>query len=272
LVGWLAALLLGVTKAPSWGWASPATSALLVSAAILLVVWIAVEWKVAVPLVDLRLMGRRGVWTANLVALLAGMSMYAWFTFLPQFTQTPEVSGYGFGVSMAEAGRMMLPHAVVSFVSGYFSARVAARIGTRTIMVIGCLVQAVALAMIAFCHEAKWELYVASAISGLGTGLVNALLGTLVVSSVPASHTGVATGMNANIRIIGGAIGTALMGTIVTAYLLPSGFPAEHSYVAGFVFIGVAAFVAAIAAMLIPRRPASGSALTHPPNMIANQV
>ncbi|MFI5429451.1 hypothetical protein [Aeromicrobium sp. UC242_57] len=44
--------------------------------------------------------------------------------------------------------------------------------------------------------------------------------------------------MNANIRTIGGSIGTALMASIVTAHYLPSGFPKEIGYTAGFVVLG----------------------------------
>ena len=55
-----------------------------------------------------------------------------------------------------------------------------------------------------------------------------------VVAAVPAGQTGVATGMNANIRTIGGSIGAAVMASIVTAKLEPSGLPVESGYTTGF--------------------------------------
>ncbi len=78
-----------------------------------------------------------------------------------------------------------------------------------------------------------------------------------VVSAVPAEQTGVATGMNANIRTIGGSIGAAVMASIVTAKLEPSGLPAASGYTTGFAIMAAVLVVAALAGLLIPsqRRP-----------------
>jgi hypothetical protein len=67
----------------------------------------------------------------------------------------------------------------------------------------------------------------------------------------------VATGMNANIRTIGGSIGSAVMASIVTAKLQPSGLPAGSGYTTGFGVMAAVLVVAALAALLIPsqRRP-----------------
>jgi predicted MFS family arabinose efflux permease len=255
LAGWLVALLLGVSQAPSWGWTAPATIGLLGAAAVLLAAWIRVEWTARLPLVDLRLMGRRGVWTANLVALLIGIAMYASFGFIPQLTQTPSSAGYGFGASVTVAGYLMLPTAITSFLCGLVSARLADIIGMRSILVIGGLLTAVSLVMVAFIHDEPWQMCVAAGLSGLGTGLVFANLANAVVAAVPPEHTGVATGMNANIRTVGGTIGSAVMTSIVTAETLPSGYPAEQGYINGFGFLALIALGAALAAMLIPLAP-----------------
>ncbi|MET7400873.1 MFS transporter [Dactylosporangium sp. NPDC005572] len=252
LAGWLVSLLLGVSNGPHWGWASPAVLSLLAAAAVLATLWAWVERRIDVPLIDLRLMTRRGVWTANLVALAIGMTMYGIFGFLPQFAQTPPSAGYGFGMSVTEAGHMMLPSAATTFFSGMVSARLAARIGIRQVIVLGCLVSSGSLILLAYSHGDKWETYLAAGLTGFGTGLVFASLANVIVAAVSFEHTGVATGMNANIRTMGGTIGTALMTTLVTARLLPSGHPQERGYVTGFVFIAGAAFVAGLAGMLIP--------------------
>ena len=90
LSSWLVALLLALSEAPKWGWGSGRTIGLLVLAAVLVVAWIRVEQRVAVPLIDMHMMRLPGVWTTNLVALLVGIGMYASFGFIPQFNQTPE--------------------------------------------------------------------------------------------------------------------------------------------------------------------------------------
>ena len=119
-------------------------------------------------------------------------------------------------------------------------------------MVAGCLVGCVAMAMFAFAHAHEWEIYLANGILGVGFGLAFSAMSANVVSAVPAGQTGVATGMNANIRTIGGSIGAAVMASIVTARLEPSGLPVESGYTTGFGIMAAVLVVAALAGLLIP--------------------
>ena len=81
-------------------------------------------------------------------------------------------------------------------------------------------------------------------------------MSALVVAAVPASQTGLASGMNANIRTIGGSIGSAVMASIVTSQLQPSGLPKESGYTIGFAVMAAGLALAALAGLLIP--PARG--------------
>jgi MFS family permease len=228
------------------------------ASAVLAAAWLYVESRVRIPLIDLRLMAVRGVWSANLVALMVGIAMYGAFAFLPQFNQTPSENGYGFGATVTTAGHMMLPSSVASFLCGLSAARLAAWMGVRLTIVLGSLATAGALLMTAYVHDEVWEVILASCVSGLGTGIVFANLANAIVDAVPAERTGTAIGMNANIRIVGGAIGAAVTVTVVTADLLPSGYPTERGYVNGFAFLAAASLVAGIIALLIPaHRPES---------------
>ncbi len=252
LSSWLVALLLALSEAPKWGWGSGRTIGLLVLAVVLMVAWIRVEQRAAVPLIDMRMMRLPGVWTTNLVALLVGVGMYASFGFIPQFNQTPSASGYGFGSSVTESGMLMLPSAVATFLTGLVAASIARRIGPKTVVVFGSAVGAVGMFMLAFMHDTKAQIVIANGITGIGIGLAFACLAGLIVGAVPPEQTGVASGMNANIRTIGGSVGTAVMASIVTAHFLPSGFPKEIGYTAGFAVLGGALLLAAIAGLAIP--------------------
>src|SRR5262245_17953262 len=75
LSGWLVALLLGVSEAPTWGWGSPRTLALFGIALVLLVAWVWAEARSAYPLTDMRMMRRRGVATTNAAAFMLGFAM-----------------------------------------------------------------------------------------------------------------------------------------------------------------------------------------------------
>ncbi len=61
-----------------------------------------------------------------------------------------------------------------------------------------------------------------------------------------------ASGMNANIRTIGGSIGAALMASVVTAHPAADGLPREAGYTDGFAMLGASLLIAAFAALLIP--------------------
>jgi MFS family permease len=139
------------------------------------------------------------------------------------------------------------------FIFGRVSARAARAIGPKTVVVVGSLIVAVAMAIAAFAHGHIWELAVVNAVMGIGVGLVFACLSNLIVAAVPAHQTGVASGMNANIRTIGGSIGAAVMATLVTANVFPSGIPREAGYRNGFIALTIAMVVCAGVALMIPK-------------------
>ncbi|SEP25690.1 MFS transporter [Trujillonella endophytica] len=253
LSAWLVCLLLGLSRAPEWGWGSGRVLGLLAGAVLFLALWLLVESRARYPLVDLRMMRLRGVWTANLVGFLAGVGMYASFAFLPQFLQTPPSAGYGFGSTVSESGLVMLIQTGSSFVTGLVAGRLAHRISPRSLLLVGVLTGAAGYAVMSLAHEHFWQACLAVVLIGIGFGGTFAAMANLVVAAVPPEQTGVASGMNANIRTVGGAIGSALMSTVVTASNGPTGLPAEGGYTTGFGLLALATLAAAAAALLVPR-------------------
>ncbi|HEY0934134.1 MAG TPA: MFS transporter [Trebonia sp.] len=253
---WLVLLLVPLSEASSWGWGSPRVLGLLAGAVVAAAAWVWSELRAVTPLIDMKMMRLPAVWTNNLVALLIGVGLYAMFAFLPEFVQTPSAAGYGFGASITKAGLMLLPSGVTMFTTGLFTGSLTRRFGGKVLVVTGCLVGCAAMAMFAFAHSQEWEIYIATGILGIGFGLAFSAMSANVVSAVPARQTGVATGMNANIRTIGGSIGAAVMASIVTAKLEPSGLPAGSGYTVGFAIMAAVLVVAAGAGTLIPsQRP-----------------
>jgi MFS family permease len=192
------------------------------------------------------------VWTTNLVSGFVGFSVYASFGFLPQLLQTAPEAGYGLGATVTQSGHLMLPSAVASFFVGFSTARLVRRLGSRMVVAAGTLASAAAFACIAHSHDAAGPLLVATTLQGMGTGLVFSSLAGVVIASVPPAQTGVASGMNANIRTIGGSLGSAVMASVVTAHLDPAGIPVEKGYVVGFVLLAVAMVLASAAAFFMP--------------------
>jgi EmrB/QacA subfamily drug resistance transporter len=252
LSGWLVALLVAVSEAPSWGWVSAKTVSLLVAGVVLAMSWGAVELRARSPLIDMRMMRIPAVWTTNLVAFLFGIGMYTIFAFLPEFVQTPSSAGYGFGASITESGLIVLPMAAMMFVFGLWSGPLAARIGGKAVMIIGSVATIPGFLILAFAHHQVWEVVVASALLGVGFGLAFSAMSSIIVDAVPSDQTGVASGMNANIRTIGGSIGAAVGASIVTAGVAPGALAKDSGYTLAFAMLAGASLLAVIAGLRVP--------------------
>ncbi|MEU5891344.1 MFS transporter [Streptomyces sp. NPDC047461] len=254
LSAWLVALLLPLSQAGTWGWGSSRVLGLFTVAVALFVLWLLAEARSRSPLIDLRVMRLPAVWTTNTVALLFGAGMYALWSFLPAFVQTPSSAGYGFGASVTTSGLLMLPMLLAMFCSGILSGRLAPVVGAKALLTTGAALGAVALGFLALWHAAQWQIAVVAGVFGLGIGLAFASMANLIVGSVPPEQTGAATGMNANIRTIGGSIGAAVTSVLVTGRLQPSGLPYGSGYTHGFTLLAVLCLAAALAALLVPVR------------------
>jgi len=252
LSAWLVALLVAVSEAPDWGWASGWVIGLLAASVLLAAAWMTVELRSRQPLIDMRMMRIPAVWTTNLVGFLFGVGMYSIFAFLPEFLQTPPQAGYGFAASITESGLILLPMSVSMFVFGVFSGRLASWLSTKAVLVFGSALSVLPMLILTFAHSHIWEITVATFLIGGGFGLAFAAMSSIIVDSVPSSQTGVASGMNANIRTIGGSVGAAVMASIVTARVRPDGLPTESGYTTGFAMLAGALLLAALAGLLIP--------------------
>ena len=252
LAGWLVALLTPLTLGSRWGWTAPAVLGLLALAAVLLIFWLLVELRSGNPVIDMRVMRLDGVWQANLVGFLFGATMFAVWAFLPQLVQVPAEAGYGFGATVTQAGWVMLPMLATMALAGMASGSLARVVGLRWQITGASLLIALSTVGIALLHQTLWELSIFAGLFGIGLGVAYAALTSIIIQSAPASQIGVAIGMNSNIRIIGGAFGTAIMTAIVTAEHQPSGLPAEAGFVTGFLVFGGVALLAAMAALLLP--------------------
>lgn len=254
LSAWLVALLVSINQGPQWGWGSPRSLALYAVAVVGALAWVRAELVVPVPLIDMVMMRRRGVWTANVVGAAVGFSMFASFGFLPQLLQTPPEAGYGFGASVSGSGFLILPSQIFAFFIGFMSGPLVRRLGTRVTIALGSLGVSLSLLSLAFLHDSYGEVVAATAVQGAGSGLVFATIAGVLVAAVPPQQTAVASGVNANLRSIGGAIGATVLGAVVTARVSADGFPAEAGYRWGFVMLAAVMLVAVMAAFAVPDR------------------
>jgi EmrB/QacA subfamily drug resistance transporter len=264
MMGWLVTLLVALSEASTWGWASGWTVGLIALSATLIVAWVFSELRAAHPLIDMKMMRIPEVWTTNLVSLLLGMPLFTFVAFLPEFVQTPRSAGYGFGASITASGLLLLPMTVGMFISALWSGRLIPRFGPKLVLLTGSALTAASLVILILAHDRQWEIYLVSAGLGMGLGFAIAAMSTIIVASVPPSQTSVASGMNANIRTIGGAIGAAGIASLVTSHLAANHIPTETGYVDGFLFLLVGTVLATIAALIIPTARRRSGESAHP--------
>jgi EmrB/QacA subfamily drug resistance transporter len=255
LSGWLVCLLVAISEGPSWGWDDGRTIGLLLAAAVLLVVWIDNERRAREPLVDMKMMRIRGVWTVNAAAFLVGAGMYSSFILIPDFTETSPSAGYGFGASVTQAGLFLAPATLMMLLISPLAGRLGARVGSRVPLILGSLATCLAFAFLAVAHSEPWEMYVGSAILGVGIGLAFASLANLIVEAVPPKQTGVATGMNTVMRSVGGSVGTTIGASVIAATVVGNAPPTEEGFTAAFLLASAACGLAMIASFAVPRAP-----------------
>jgi EmrB/QacA subfamily drug resistance transporter len=245
----LSAVLLAVSEGNAWGWSSVRVLGLIAAGAVVLVLWARYELRVAQPLVDMRMMRLRGVWTTNVTALMVGFGMFGSFLLVPKLVEMPESAGFGFGASVTEAGLYLLPSAAVMLVAGPMAGWLGNRLGSRTPLLLGIALVAAAFGQLALLHDEPWHIFLNSVLTGAGIGLAFAAMATLIVDAVPQSQTGVATGMNTIMRSIGGALGAQIAASIVGAHA------DEAHFVAAFLVSAAGLVLAFLAALVIPRPP-----------------
>ncbi|HVW41824.1 MAG TPA: MFS transporter [Amycolatopsis sp.] len=243
LAGALVALLLGISQAKAWG-AGPAAG-LFAVAAVLSVAFAAAElrgsrrWPWAPnrrrmplsaprPLVDLRLLGRRPVAVTNVTTVVAAAAMFGVVTLIPRLVAENRVA-----VALA-------PMVAVMLVATPLAPRLGGRVSVRA----GAVFAIAACMMLAFAHDALWQVCVAGALLGMGYGRAFAAFGTLVVDAVEARDTGVATGVNTIARTAGGAIGAQVAAALVTG----------ASYGPAFTVFALVAVAALAVTSALPRR------------------
>jgi EmrB/QacA subfamily drug resistance transporter len=251
----LAAVLLAISDGQSWGWTSAKTVGLLAAGLVLLVGWVRAETVAREPLVDMQMMRLKPVWTTNLVGALLGVGMYSSFILVPQLVQLPSSTGFGFGASVSESGLLVLPSAVLMLLGGAAAGPLEARFGSRPLLIAGTVSSFASFVLLALAHATRLEIVASQALLGLGIGLAFASMANLIVQNVSQHQTGVATGMNAVMRSLGGAIGGQIAAAILVNHVV-RGAPTESGFTVAFLFCAAALLIAIVTATMIPTRAA----------------
>jgi EmrB/QacA subfamily drug resistance transporter len=248
----LLGIVLGLVRGNDHGWTSTSVVGSFVIGVVALAAFVMWELRSDHPMLDMRLFRNRGFTTVNVTALLFSFGMFGSIFFLTQFLQTVQ------GLSALQAGIRVLPWTGVVMVLAPVVGQLAERWGGKPLVVSGLACQAVGLTWLASITTptvAYSSLVVPFIICGVGMTLFFVPLASLVLSAVPTSLEGIASGANSAFRELGGVLGIAVLGAVFSghgSYL--SGEDYVHGLTAAVYAGGFVVMLGVISALLIPGR------------------
>ena len=206
----LSALLLGLNRGQQDGWGSTSSVLLLTAFGALLVAFVALESRVAQPMLDLSLFRHRVFAAANTSSMLSFVANSG-SVFLTPFLLT---GGLGFGA--AEVGLLMTASPLAIAVVGPISGWLSDRYGSRWLSSLGLLISCVGLLLLSRLGPGSSAVDVAAslAVTGVGGGLFQSPNNSAIMGSVSRDRLGIASGMLATMRNLGMALGVALAGAV----------------------------------------------------------
>jgi predicted MFS family arabinose efflux permease len=261
----------GMVNAGNTSWGSVSTVAALVGAALLAVLFVAVESRVPTPLIPLRILRNRTLASGSLVRVLIPVGGFG-LNFLGAL-YFQHVLGY----SPLRTGLAFLPNsAVTGFMTLVVTPRLATRVSLKALTVSGLVFMIVSL--VSMLRISVHSNYVADVLPtmllmGVGIGLLFMPTVSIVMSAVAPSDAGVASGV-ANIAVqFGASLGVAALATVSasrTAGLVAKHVPLARAltdgYRLGFLVAAGCACLSLIAAVLLlsPSRPQTAPEAVSP--------
>jgi EmrB/QacA subfamily drug resistance transporter len=197
------------------GWTTFATLWKLGAAVVLMAAFLVIESRVSAPLMPLSLFRVRSVSTANVVAVLWAAGIFAWFFISALYLQLV------LGLGPMAVGLAFLPaNVIMAICSLGLSAKLVMRFGIRGPLTVGLLLAAAGLLLFARAPTLGnvWiDVVPAMALLGIGAGIAFNPLLLAAMNDVPASDSGLASGMVNTSFMMGGALGLAVLASVAAA-------------------------------------------------------
>jgi EmrB/QacA subfamily drug resistance transporter len=229
----LFALTYGFIEANNYGWTSGRILGAFILAFVALAVFVMVELRQRLPMLDLALFRDRTFAGANTAMLLIGLAMFGVFLFVSLYMQ--QVLGY----TPVQAGATFLPMTLLIIALAPQAGKLSDRVGSRWLVGGGMVLLSLSLLWYTTLgtHATFWSLLPALLLGGVGMASTMTPVTAAAMSSVPRDQAGVGSAVLNSMRQVGGSLGIGVMGAIVAstrAASLKSGHTAQEAFVAGF--------------------------------------
>ncbi|WP_431280308.1 MFS transporter [Leifsonia poae] len=187
-----------------------------------------------IPMLDMRLFRRASFSGAVLINLLSVVSLVGFLFFVSQHLQLV------LGLSPIGSGLVLLPGLVTMIIAGLLVVPISRRVRPSIVIPVGLLISATGYGLVAFLggDAPASVLLVAFVLLGLGIGAAETVSNELILSSAPLDKAGAASAVSETAYELGAVLGTATLGTILTAsyrsaVVLPEGLTSAQQHAAG---------------------------------------
>ena len=227
----LGALAYAIIEGPAHGWFSPEIFGFFLLSVAALAVLLAYEPRREQPMIDLRYFRSVPFAGANLTAICAIAAMAGFLFLSTLYLQDVR------GLSPLQAGLTILPMPVVMALCAPVAGRIVARRGSRIPLVIAGAAITLSSAALSRLTGTTPHLYLVLTygLFGVGAGMVSSPITNGVMSGVPKSQAGMASGLNSSSRQLGQSLGVAIVGSVLAASIrgsMQAGF--VHASLAGW--------------------------------------
>ena len=213
LVAGLSAVVIALMQGPEWGWSAPAPLILFSGGLVLLLLFTVRESRTAQPLIEIGLLRIATFTGGSLVFFMFQFSKIAVFVFVALYLQK------ALHLSPIDAGFVVLIAVLPSLVTSHFAGKFADRLGSRRPLLIGLLLNGSALSLvgIATAHGSVALIVPPLVVWGATLPFVAVSARRALMSAVPKTQQGQASGVNLTIQMLGGTVGMALCSTLLVA-------------------------------------------------------
>ena len=214
----LLALILALNEGHAWGWLSLPILGLALAACAMLAAFVAVERRLAEPMLDLTLFARPLFRGATWTAMLTYVAQFAVLFLLPYYLAWR-------GLAPGEAGLVLMSQPLVMMATAPVAGALSDRVGTRLPVVAGLLLLAVGLGLLSALGPGSsvGTVIAGMVVLGLGLGLFVAPNNSQLLGAAPPHRRGIASGVLAAARNVGMVLGVGVAGAFYTTTLAELG-------------------------------------------------
>jgi MFS family permease len=226
-----------------------------------LVLFVIVERRSRSPLVNFQLLTNNTILSANIILVIAFLSMFTVFQTIPVLVRSPQP--FGFGESVITTANIQLPFMIVFLLFAPSSGFIVSKLGNIKPTIIGSLVSAVGFSSLLIFHSNGSLVATNLAVIAGGLSLMQVGGFDIVLQSTPRKFSGISLGMTVLFTLVGGSVGPAVAGIFMQANQVfmegVGSYPSSDSYNLIFLTLALASLIPIALSIFIRRNLSSQS-------------